>query len=158
MPVYQLIGLLNDADLFRRLRTRGQARGPNGIDDLRRALDLVTGVPFDQMRAGGYGWLAENPVDDFLRAAIVDVAHIVATHALAEGRPDVAIWAAEKAITTAPAEDKSRLDLARATAALGSPEEAERYLAREVHNRSDDGGAPPGASHRTTRVLKGDRG
>jgi hypothetical protein len=153
MPVYQLDGLLCDADLFRRLRSRGEARGPAGVEDLHTALGLVRGRPFDQVRSGRYGWLAENPMDHYLTAGVVDVAHIVATHALAEGRPEVAAWAAEKAITAAPSEDKPRLDLARAMAALGQIEEAERYVVRDVHNRSDDDGPPPDPSDRTIRVL-----
>ena len=108
-----------DADLFRRLRARGEARGPEGIEDLRRALELVTGRPYDQPRSRGYGWLVDTPFDHYLTAAIVDVAHIVATFGLTEGQPKLALWAAEKAITAAPSEDKPRLDLARAIQAMG---------------------------------------
>lgn len=153
IPVYQLDGVLSDADLFTRLRTRGQARGPAGIEDLVSALRLVAGKPFDQLRPGGYGWLAENPVDHYLTAAIVDVAHIVATHALAEGDSELAAWAAERAITAAPCEDKPRLDLARAQTTLGRPDEANEYVAREIFNRSDDGDAPLEPSPRTSQVL-----
>lgn len=154
IPVYQLDRVLCDADLFTRLRTRGQARGPAGIEDLVSALRFVAGKPFDQLRPGGYGWLAENPVDHYLTAAIVDVAHIVATHALAEGEPALAAWAAERAISAAPCEDKPRLDLARAQTALGRAGEAKEYVAREIFNRSDDGGAPPEPSRRTVTVLE----
>ena len=153
VPVYQLDGVLCDADLFKRLRTRGQARGSDGIADLVSALRLVTGKPFDQLRSGGYGWLAENPVDHYLTAAIVDVAHIVATHALTEGEPGLAAWAAERAITAAPSEDKPRLDLARAQSVLGHVDEAEAYVAREIFNRSDDDSAPPEPSPRTIQIL-----
>ncbi|MGH3472324.1 MAG: LysM peptidoglycan-binding domain-containing protein [Nocardioidaceae bacterium] len=153
VPVYQLHGMLCDSDLFKRLRTRGEARGPDGIDDLEAALALVTSMPFDQLRPGGYGWLADHPADHFLTAAIVDVAHTVATHALAGDRPELAVWAAERAITAAPSEDKPRLDLARAKTALGQADEANRYVERAVHNRSDDDGPPAEPSARTAQVL-----
>jgi len=76
---------------------------------------------------GGYGWLAETPVDRYLTAGIVDVAHIVATHALAEEQPDLAMWVAERAIAAAPSEDKPRLDLVRAMKMLGRDQEAQTY-------------------------------
>lgn len=152
--VYRLDGMLFDADLFRRLRARGEARGPEGIEDLRKALELVSGKPFDHQRTSGYGWLVDTPVDHYLTAGIVDVAHVVATYALAEGRPSIALWAAERAIAAAPSEDKPRLDLARARQAMGEDAEAERYLRREVFNRSDDDRAPLDPSHRTVQVAE----
>ncbi|MBN9621148.1 MAG: peptidoglycan-binding protein LysM, partial [Actinobacteria bacterium] len=77
---YRVEDVLVDAELFRRLRLRGLARGADGIADLRAALDLVTGVPFSNRRPDGYGWLAENPLDHIYAGMIVDVAHLVATH------------------------------------------------------------------------------
>ncbi|WP_460818639.1 LysM peptidoglycan-binding domain-containing protein [Nocardioides korecus] len=151
--VYRIEGIIVDADLFRRLRARGEARGPEGIEDLRRALELVTGRPYDQPRNRGYGWLVDTPFDHYLTAAIVDVAHIVATYGLTEGQPKLALWAAEKAIAAAPAEDKPRLDLARAMKAIGQDAEAENYLRREVFNRSDDDRAPLDPSNRTKEIA-----
>ena len=82
--IYALNGVLVDADLFKRLRLRGQTRGPDGITDLQAALNLVTGAPFDQLRPGGYEWLTEgNRLDHIYAEAIVDVAHTVTTAALA---------------------------------------------------------------------------
>jgi nucleoid-associated protein YgaU len=152
--VYRIDGILLDADLFRRLRARGEARGPEGIEDLRRSLELVTGKPYDQPRNKGYGWLVETPLDHYLTAAIVDVAHVVATYGLTEGQPKLALWAAEKAIAAAPSEDKPRLDLVRATQAMGDDVEAERYLHREVFNRTDDDRAPLDPSERTKQVVE----
>src|SRR5204863_189554 len=83
----------------------------------------------------------------------VDVAHVVATHGLTEEQPKLALWAAEKAIAAAPSEDKPRLDLARATQVMGDGAGAERYLSREVFNRSDDDRAPLDPSHRTKQVA-----
>lgn len=82
------------------------------MEDLVAALRLVRGRPFDQLRKRGYGWLAETPVDHQFTAAIVDVAHIVATDALAGGVVETAQWAAETAILAAPAEEKPKFDLA----------------------------------------------
>ena len=151
--VYRLEGVLVDAELFRRLRARGEARGPEGIEDFRRALSLVAGRPYDRQRSKGYGWLVDTPFDHYLTAAIVDVAHVVATYGLTEGQPKLALWAAEKAIAAAPSEDKPRLDLARATQAMGDDVEAERYLRREIFNRSDDDRAPLDPSERTAGVV-----
>jgi len=151
--VYQLSEVLTDADLFRRLRARGEARGPAGIDDFREALELVSGRPYDQQRPNGYGWLVDTPVDHYATAAIVDVAHVYATHALAEGRPSQALWAAERAILAAPHEDKPRLDLARARKAMGDDAEAKQYLRYEVFNRTDDDRPPLDPSARTLEVV-----
>jgi nucleoid-associated protein YgaU len=152
VPVYQVTGLLCDADLFKRLRLRGQARGQDGIGDLIAALALVAGTPFDQLRPGGYGWLAETPMDHYLAAGIVDAAHLVATHALASGEPERAMWAAQQAIMAAPSEDKPRLDLAKAEAAIGNDDAADQFINADVLNRGEDGG-PPHPTTRTSRIL-----
>ncbi|MEO5664549.1 MAG: LysM peptidoglycan-binding domain-containing protein, partial [Nocardioides sp.] len=152
--VYRLDDVLVDADLVRRLRARGQARGPGGIEDFIKALELVAGRPFDQQRSKGYGWLIDTPHDHYLTAAIVDIAHVVATHALAEDQANLALWAAEKAILAAPSEDKPRLDLAKAMKALGRDDEAEDYLRHQVFNRSDDDRPPLDASARTDAITR----
>ncbi|ROR91152.1 LysM peptidoglycan-binding domain-containing protein [Nocardioides aurantiacus] len=153
VPVYQLTDVVCDADLFRRLRTRGHSRGERGIEDLGLALELVDGPPFDQQRAGGYGWLAETPHDHYLNAAIVDVAHLVATHALAAGQPERAAWAAGVGTSAVPSDDKPRLDLARAL--RESPHESEEH-ARTVDaiiNRTDDDSPPPAIGRRTKTLI-----
>jgi LysM repeat protein len=152
--VYQVEDLLVDADLFRRLRVRGESRGADGIDDLQQALQLVTGQPFDKLRPGGWTWLYEGDrLDHHLVCGIVDVAHLVTTHALAQGDLKTAREATKIATAAAPYEEIPRLDLAAIAAAAGHPQEAARILHNEVCNRSDDGNPPVELSERTEQIL-----
>lgn len=123
IPAYEVEGVLVDADLFRRLRMRGQAAGGGGIDDLRRALSLVSGEPLSRLRRGGGLWLDDGDrVDQILSFAIVDVAHVVATAALEAGDLAGARQAAEVAIAAAPYEETPRLDYSAAGGSdLGEP-------------------------------------
>lgn len=136
---YQVEDLLVDADLFRRLRARGEARGSAGLDDLKRALTLVKGTPFSQLRRDGGVWLSEGQrLDQLLQCAIIDVAHLVTTASLAHGDHAAAQKAAELAIRVAPAEETPQLDLAAALAAQGHHRAAEQLLREQVFDRSDD--------------------
>jgi hypothetical protein len=104
-------GYLLDWHLFRRLRTRGEAHGPAGVKDLRRALELVRGVPLDgadrQYAAGGrnpYTWLAESDINpEHITAAIVDTAHLLAKLYLEAGDTAGARWAVARAWLADPA-------------------------------------------------------
>jgi hypothetical protein len=145
--------------LFRRLRARGQARGADGIEDLRTALRLVEGRPFDapvQRRAGGgWTWLVDGDrLDEHAVVAVVDVAHLVVTDALATGDLAVGRMAAETAAMAGPFEEIPRLDLAAVASAEGRHAEARRIVRDEIANRTDDEGAPPELVSRTEAVLK----
>ncbi|WP_131103425.1 LysM peptidoglycan-binding domain-containing protein [Ornithinimicrobium sufpigmenti] len=156
--VYQVLGLLFDVDLFRRLRTRAVARGgTEGIGDLKAALRLVQGRPFDQLRRGGWGWLFEGDrLDHHMTCAVVDVAHIVATHDLQTGDLAGARAAAEIAFLAAPEEEIPTLDLVAVTAREGNTAEAVRLLQTDVCNRTDDPDLPPGdLPERTQRIIDG---
>lgn len=157
--VYEVVDLLVDLDLFRRLRGRGQARGADGIEDLRTALRLVEGRPFDapvQRRAGGgWTWLVDGDrLDEHAVVAVVDVAHLVVTDALATGDLAVGRMAAETAAMAGPFEEIPRLDLAAVASAEGRHAEARRIVRDEIANRTDDEGAPPELVSRTEAVLK----
>ena len=152
--VYQVQDVLVDADLFRRLRVRGQARGADGLPDLVRALDLVQGPPFSQVRADAWSWLYEGDrLDHHLTCAVVDVAHLVITQALLSGDTLTARAAVETALRAAPAEEVSRLDLAAVGHADGHREEMQRFLRAEVFNRTDDDGPPPDLPARTQTIA-----
>jgi nucleoid-associated protein YgaU len=149
--LYRVEGLLVDAELFRRLRLRGVARGGEGIADLQAALDLVTGASFDQRRPGGYGWLADTPLDHEYTAMIVDVAHLVATHHLAAGDPASARAAAQTALNAGSTDDIALLDLVAACDAEGNRAEADRIVKRILanHDAEVEEDLPP----RTAEVL-----
>lgn len=126
VPTYQLHpDVLVDADLFRRLRARASARGPDGIEDLVTALTLVVGQPFDQLRRLGYGWLLEGDrLDHHVSFAIADVAHVVAVHGLVEGDRELAESACRAALTADPNSEIAMLDLAAVTTAGDGPLES----------------------------------
>ncbi|MCK0113528.1 LysM peptidoglycan-binding domain-containing protein [Ornithinimicrobium sp. F0845] len=154
--VYQVRGLLVDVDLFRRLRARGEARGGGeGMNDLKQALRLVVGKPFDQLRRGGWAWLFEGDrLDQHMTCAVVDVAHLVVTHDLQAGDLAGARAAAEIASLAAPHEEIPTLDLAAVTIREGHPSEATRILRDDVCNRTDDPDGPPAdLPERTRRIL-----
>jgi hypothetical protein len=148
--------LLIDIDLFRRLRLRGEARGgAEGLADLSKALELVNGRPFDQMRDGCWSWLIDGERhDQYLTIAIADVAFIVTTACLEAGDLQRARAASEIAMLAAPDEEAARLCLVRVTEAEGNQREAERILRGEVCNRSDDGDAPPELNERTQAIIR----
>jgi hypothetical protein len=148
---YRVDDVLVDAELFRRLRLRGVARGPDGLPDLQSALDLVTGLPFDQRRPGGYGWLADTPLDHEYTAMIVDVAHLVATHYLATGQPALARAAAQTSLLAGSSDDIALLDLVAACDAEGNHAEADRYIQRILanHDAEVEEDLPP----RTAKIL-----
>lgn len=154
MKTYQLREVLVDLDLFRRLRVRGQARGAEGIDDLKTAMSLVQGPPFSLLREKGWSWLLDTErVHETIGCAIVDTAHLLVTDALAEGDLDVARQVSEIACQAAPYDEVCRLDLIKATEAQGQEEAADKMLNGDIFNRTDDYLPPIELPKRTSEVL-----
>lgn len=153
--VYQVLDVLVDIDLFRRLRTRAAARGGEaGIADLRAALQLVQGRPFDQLRRQGWAWLFDGDrIDQHMVCAIVDVAHTIATHDLQTGNLPGARAAAQTATLAAPDEQIPALDLVAVLHAEGHELQATQLL-RDIGNRPDDLDDAPGEfPSRTHQIL-----
>lgn len=152
--IYLIEDLLCDANLFRRLRLRGEAAGTAGIDDLATALQLVNGMPYEQLRSRGGLWLGHTHDNHHLVVGIVDVAHILTTRALATGDVKRARAATEIAQAIAPDDPTPHLDLARIADHEGRPAEAAR-IAREVTEWSDHSGfGPIDTSERTNAILR----
>lgn len=136
---YQVEGLLVDLDLFRRLRLRGEARGTEGIADLKAAMALVEGVPFSTLRERGWSWLLDDErIHETIGCSIVDTAHILIVDALARDDLDLGLEIAETACRAAPCDDICRLDLAKVLDEQGHHEAADQMLHDEVFNRTDD--------------------
>ncbi len=155
LAVYQLDGVLTDLDLFRRLRTRGESRGSSGMSDLIAALHLVSGEPFTHLRPVGWSWLLDGDrIDHIITCSIVDVAHIVTTHALTTEDFELARFSAETAYRAAPDDETSRLDLIDVAAATGHADLAERHLIEGIFNRSDDDRGPIDLPRRTAAIVR----
>lgn len=158
VKTYQVHGVLVDIDLFRRLRARGEARGAEGIADLKAALGLVEGVPFSHLRERGWSWLLDDErLHETIGCAIVDTSHVIVVDALARGDLTTARTAAETACRAAPYDDICRLDLVKLTAVEGHVEAADRMLVDDVFNRADDHLPPVGLPART-RAVAGQEG
>ena len=154
-PRYQAVNALVDLDLFRRLRLRAEAGGPEGLGDLGKALELVRGFPFDELRELGWGWLMElaNRIDLDMQASIADVGHILVAAALANRDAQAAMSAAAAALRGAPHDEVLQLDIAAVLAAEGPGSDAMQFLREMVFNRSDNGGPPLDLPDRTKQVA-----
>lgn len=153
---YQVDDVLVDADLFRRLRARGQARGDDGQEDFDTALRLVDGPPFSDLRETGWSWLldADSRDDEILACAIVDVAHEVVTVALRDEDMERAVEAVTTATLAAPYDEIARVDRAAVLVAQGHEEAAREFLASAIHNRTDDRLGPVALPPPTVTALR----
>ncbi|CAI9419277.1 LysM peptidoglycan-binding domain-containing protein [Nocardioides sp. T2.26MG-1] len=153
--LYKLDGVLCDLDLFRRLRARGQSHGADGMDDLIAALRLVRGEPFTELRKDHWNWLLDGDRwDHIMTSAIVDVGHIVTTHALASGDHNLALWAAQVAYTAAPYDEVAQLDMIQAEKANGRAGAAHQRLTEKVFDRRDDELPPIDLPARTAHIVR----
>ncbi|RPF28580.1 bacterial transcriptional activator domain-containing protein [Georgenia muralis] len=151
---YTLRGVLFDVDLFRRLRARAQARGADGLPDLVAALHLVRGEPFADLRADSWTWMFEGERFDLeFAAAIIDVAHLVATRTMKDGDLTTARRAVEIALSASPYDEISRLDLAKVADLEGNHAEAAQIRSEGIFERTDDYRPPLDASERTERIA-----
>lgn len=153
-PFYELVrgtgGVLVDIDLFTRLRFRAQKRGEGGEEDLVTALKLVEGAPFEAASERKFPWLFTGQrFDEIMVGAIHDVAHLLATRAVADGRTDLVKLACDTARKANPHSDVAWLDLAAAAEAESGRAAADDLVREQIVDRFDDEDLPP----RTETIL-----
>ncbi len=159
---YQLReGYLLDWHLFRRLRSRGESRGPAGTGDLRQALALVRGAPltgadvaYSPVARNPYVWLPTSDIQPHhLASAIVDTAHRLVELCLDGGDITGARWAVDQAWLADPdrASDIAWRDLLRVAAAEGNTAELDQILGDLIRTR--DAEVPEDLDKDTYRLL-----
>lgn len=128
--LYRVDGLLVSWDLFRRLRTRGMARGIDGREDLMTALKLVgVGRSMTQLRGFGYRWMPAGE-DLLYTGAIVEVAHTVTNWALETGNFSEAVHACEVALRLEPEDERALVSIAKAHDRAGRDAEKDATILR----------------------------
>jgi hypothetical protein len=154
-------GYLFDWHLFRRLRSRGEGRGPAGTNDLRYALSLVRGAPlasadvaYSSAARNPYVWLPTSEIQPHhLAAAVVDTAHRLVELCLDGGDISGARWAVDQAWLADPerASDIAWRDLLRVAAAEGNSAELDQLLGELMNAR--DAEVPEDLDRETYRLL-----
>ncbi len=154
-------GYLLDWHLFRRLRSRGESRGPAGTNDLRDALSLVRGAPlasadvaYSPAARNPYVWLPTSEIQPHhLAAAVVDTAHRLVELCLDGGDITGARWAVDQAWLADPARasDIAWRDLLRVAAAEGNTAELDQLLGELMNAR--DAEVPEDLDRETYRLL-----
>ena len=120
---------LVDWQLFERLIARaGKRHGSERTTDLRTALSLVRGKPFESIPPGRYAWLAGRNFEEHMAAVVVDTAHALAAELLATGEAQAARDVARTAQLVDRHDERPWRDLLRAEAALGRPRKVREHV------------------------------
>ncbi|MFZ5872010.1 MAG: AfsR/SARP family transcriptional regulator, partial [Actinomycetota bacterium] len=126
---------------FLRLARRGLSRGPDGVDDLGAALDLVRARPFLGIDPATYTW-AEADIQEMI-SAIVDVAHVLSVARCELGDYRGAQEAAARGLHVEPCSELLYRDAIRAAGARGDQQDVDRLaerLRRELADLDPDEG------------------
>jgi DNA-binding SARP family transcriptional activator len=137
---------------FQALAARGYGAGEEGAEDLRRALELVRGRPFEGAKPRSYGWaqLQEAPV---MESAIVDLADHLAGLLLRAGDLAGAQWAARRGLATAPYDERLYRRLMLLADAAGNPAGVGAVMDELLLRLDEEHLEPYDSLHEETRTL-----
>ena len=93
--------------------------GPDALDALRSALELVRGVPLLSPTGRGYEWAVVHRTE--METVIAEVAERLALRHLDSGDPRQANWAARRGLLASPYDERLYRVLMRAADAAGNP-------------------------------------
>ncbi|HEY3545807.1 MAG TPA: LysM peptidoglycan-binding domain-containing protein [Propionicimonas sp.] len=118
----------SDWQEFQRLAASGLSAGPEGVNDLQRAIDLVRGRPLRGVAPDTYAW-ADLDIDTMINA-VVDVAHTLSRLLLDAGDARGALTAAKAGLLADTCSQRLRDDAIAAALADGDADEARRIRQR----------------------------
>ncbi len=123
-------GVRSDWDRFRELARSDRP------EHWQRALELIRGRPFDELRAPD--WVLLEGILASVEAAVVDVASRYAEHCLQRGDPGGAEWAARQGLRVSSYDERLYRVLLRTADAVGNPAGVESVMAELVHLVAED--------------------
>jgi len=113
-----------------------QLSDANRVSDLRQALELIRGRPFDGLRASD--WPILEGIAPAIEASVVDVAGRLAGLYLRQGDPAGAEWAARKGLVVSPYDERLYRMLLRTAETAGNPAGVESVMSELLHLVADD--------------------
>lgn len=120
---------------FQAFAHRGLAAGPEGVEDLQAALDLVRDRPLLGIRDRDYTW-AEYDIQHMI-STIADTAHVLSRLRTSTGEWSAALDTATKGLRADTCSDVLTADAIKAASGLGNPDEVDRLAARLAAAVSD---------------------
>ena len=120
---------------FQAFAHRGLAGGPEGVNDLQAALDLVRDRPLLGIRDRDYAW-AEYDIQHMI-STIADTAHLLSRLRSSAGEWSAALDTAAKGLRADTCSDVLTADAIEAASGLGNPDEVDRLAARLAAAVSD---------------------
>ena len=137
---------------FQALARRGFAAGEDGAEDLRDALALVRGQPFEGTKPRTYGW-AELDEIRAMESSIVDAADRLAELCLRAGDHAGATWAARRGLEAAAYEERLYRRLMLAADLAGDAAGVDAVMEEMLRRLHDEDLEPYDSLHDETREL-----